>query len=143
MRGSGFFAESISKKCKVSMVMSQPEKAVLPKRRRLHKRTVVVVLCCVILPWVLIAIPRTTVSAGGSSMSGSSHGFHGWPFVHLESTEYSFSQYWLKMNPGKVPSELLDLDKQAQKSATRYVENSNTIQLNLRHRELSSWRPNP
>ena len=29
------------------------------KKRRIHKRTIAVVLCVVIFPWVLIAIPGT------------------------------------------------------------------------------------
>jgi len=108
------------------------------KKWRVHKRTIVVVFCVVLLPWILIAIPGTTISGGGSSRSSISHKVHGWPFVHLESTEISISQYWLKMNRGQVPPELLNLDKQARESAARYLENSSVIQLNLRHRRMRS-----
>ena len=56
------------------------------KKRRIHKRTLAIVFCFVLLPWFLVAIPGTTSRASASSFPYSQMR-HGWPFVHLHTTE--------------------------------------------------------
>ena len=104
-----------------------------PRKRLLHKRTLLVVLSLVILPWGLIAIPKTQVAGGGTTGLNVNHSVHGWPFVHLESTEYDVYGNWVngKFFPGQMPPGL-DLAKSAQKSANSYAEGKPAVQLNLR-----------
>lgn len=103
------------------------------KRWRVHKRTIVVVFCVVLLPWILIAIPGTDVGGAGTTGLNISHHQHGWPWVHLESTEYDISGNWFngKFFPGQMPLGL-DLAESAKKAAASFTEDKSPVQLNLR-----------
>ena len=120
--------------------MSQPAKDTqsepIPakKRRRVHKRTIAVVLCVVIFPWALIAIPGTLST--GDEVSGLNiyHLLHGWPFVHLESTHYhqnvgnsEIGRYRL----GRLPLGA-DVAKSAKEAAAIFTQDRSSAQLNLR-----------
>ena len=114
--------------------LAQSPKSVDPNKRwRIHRRTIAVVFCVVLLPWILIAIPGTVISSAGSSYSGSSHVVYGWPFVHLESARYSASGDWVngKFVLGRRPKDS-DLALEAAKSAAGYSEGRSWVEPNLR-----------
>ena len=103
------------------------------KRWRIHKRTIAVVICVVLLPWVLIAIPSTVVGGAGTTGLNIRHRLHGWPWVHLESTEYEITGNWVngKFLPGQLPPGF-DLVENAKNAAASFTEDESSVQLNLR-----------
>ena len=111
------------------------------KGRRVHKRTIAVVLCVVIFPWVLIAIPGTLDTGGQVSGWNIYHLLHGWPFVHLESTHY---QNVGNSEEGRYRLSRLpwDMDKatSAKEAAAIFTKGQSPAQLNLRL-EKERYRP--
>ena len=90
------------------------------------------VLFVVLLPWILIAIPSTNVGGGGTTGVNVDHSVYGWPFVHLDSTEYQVPD-WLNRNftPAQK-SAGRDLTKTARESAKNYLQDKSQVRLNLR-----------
>ena len=91
------------------------------------------VFCFVLLPWVLIAIPSTVVGGAGTTGLNISHRLHGWPWVHLESTEYEITGNWVngKFLLGQLPPGF-DLAENAKNAAASFTEDKSSVQLNLR-----------
>ena len=113
------------------------------KKRWIHKRTIAVVLCVVILPWVLIGIPGTLDT--GDQVAGWNiyHLAHGWPFVHLETTHYqkvgnsAKGRYQL----GHLPAGA-EVATSAKEVATIFAKHRPQIKLNLRlekDRHRAQW----
>lgn len=107
---------------------SEPDRS--EKRRRLHKRTIVLVLLAIV-PWILIAIPGTPDETDAQGYVSSKHFVHGWPLVHLDSTKCTAigGMPWnLKLQPLSA-SEIVDL---AWESVARHTADAPAVQLNLR-----------
>ena len=119
--------------------MSQPEENTkselgsAKKKRWIHKRTIAVVLCVVILPWVLIAMPGTLDTGDNVSGRNIYHLVHGWPFVHLEITHHlkagnlEEGRYRLSRLPWGT-----DATKTAKEAAALFTKGRSPFQLNLR-----------
>ncbi|MFK7769577.1 MAG: hypothetical protein AB8B55_20365 [Mariniblastus sp.] len=104
------------------------------KKRRVHKRTLAIVFCFVIVPWILIAIPGTPSGGSGTTGMNVSYTRHGWPFVHFRTTHVDVYGTWVngKFTLGPPPPGT-DLDKLAQKFAIqRELLNPNDLELDLR-----------
>ena len=88
----------------------------IPKRR-IHRRTLAIVFCFVILPWFLVAIPGKRSNALETAGSENVAYMHGWPFLHLVRTEAIVN--WTRVNgeyvADRLPSQL-ELNELAQKS---------------------------
>ena len=123
--------------------IKQPE-AIKPKRRRVHKRTWVIVFFVVILPWILIGVPGTFSGGGGTSGVNISTMRHGWPFVHLYTTKaYVFGLFRNgKVVPGQASSQTLN--KMARDfSEQQETDTNQALELDLRfHRdqEPANWQ---
>jgi hypothetical protein len=85
-----------------------------PKRKRIHKRTIVIVFTFVILPWTLISLPGESIGGGGIANVDFNHRKHGWPFTHLHSTTCQPSFFCGLDSPQNITAEL---SKAATKSA--------------------------
>ncbi len=101
--------------------------------RWIHKRTLAFVSCFVILPWILIAIPGTKHLGGGTTGMTVNHKWHGWPFVHLDSTRVTVYGNWVnqKFIPGQMPPNL-DLNELAKRRAAEFNSDVEQVQLDLR-----------
>jgi len=66
-----------------------------PKKRRVHKTTLLFVLVFVVLPWTLISIPGDSIAGGGTTGLNVSDCQHGWPFIHMHSTHYDLNGNWV------------------------------------------------
>ena len=118
---------------------SEPDS--VKKKWRVHKRTIAVVVCAVIFPWALIAIPGTLDTGDDVAGWNIYHLLHGWPFVHLESTHYQAvgnseeGRYRLSRLP-----QGMDNIGDASEAATLFTEGRSPVQLNLRL-EKERYRP--
>jgi len=110
------------------------------KKFRLHKRTIAAIFCVVLLPWVLIAVPATVTGGGGTTGLNINHSVHGWPWVHLESTEYDVYGNWVnkKFIPGQMPAGL-DLVESSRNAAAGFTKDKPSVQWNLRL-EPDDWQ---
>ncbi len=83
-----------------------------PRKRWVHKRTLAIVFCLVVIPWILIAGPGTRSGGGGTTGLNVTTRWHGWPFVQLESTHANVYGDWVngKFIYGQMPPGL-DLDE--------------------------------
>ena len=120
--------------------MGHVEKSSTAKRRRLHKRTIAVVFLFVLLPWILIAIPKTSVEGAGTTGLNINHSVYGWPLVHLESTEYRVTGNWVNgiFYSGQMPPGL-DLAEKARDAAATFAQDKKPFQLNLRLERDEDW----
>ena len=100
----------------------------IPKRR-IHKRTLAIVFCFVILPWFLVAIPGKRSNALETAGSENVAYMHGWPFLHLVRTEAIVNKTRVNGEyvADRLPSQL-ELNELAQKS----VPDQPSLKLNLR-----------
>ena len=100
---------------------------VLSHRKRIHKRTLAMVFCFLILPWVLVAIPGESGTKKFIATGLSSQSFvHGWPFVHLDRTEAIVTGL-----PGQTQELNLAINSSPNQSAFR---------LDLRFDQEHVWR---
>lgn len=124
--------------------MSEQENSndAFPRRRRIHKRTLAIVFCFVVLPWILVAVPGDHVESWGTTGSNGSAFAHGWPFIHLDRTEVGVNGSWVngKYTPGPVPAGL-DLDKKARESAREHPPLR--LDLRLDRQEVASFNYDP
>ena len=90
---------------------------------RIHKRTLAVVFCLVVVPWILVAIPGQVSGGWGTTGSSAKDYQHGWPFVHLIRTEAIVDGTWVNkvFVPGQIPSRL-ELDRIARESAREHPQ---------------------
>lgn len=120
-----------------------------PRRKRwVHKRTLAVAFCVVVIPWILVAVPGEQYGGGGTSGITVTNRQHGWPFVHLSSTHVEIYDVEIYGNWGQLPP---DID--ANEIAANYSQHSffapdtnlnNSPQLNLRlHRNNPWWEDQP
>ena len=88
---------------------------------RIHKRTLAVVFCLVVVPWILVAIPGQVSGGWGTTGSSAKDYQHGWPFVHLIRTEALSVGNLVKGRfvRGQIPSRL-EFDRIARESAREH-----------------------
>lgn len=116
--------------------MSHPKTSNEPSsKRRIHKRTLAIVFCFVILPWCLVAIPGERSSASGTTGNRRIAYKHGWPFQHLVRAEAIVNRTYVNGEyvDDRLPS-LLELDGLAQESSP--VQPSLKLNLRLGKTEL-------
>lgn len=61
--------------------------------RKIHKRTLAIVFCFVVLPWILVAVPGELAESWLSTGYSGNVYVHGWPLVHLDRTEVTAGSY--------------------------------------------------
>ena len=129
--------------------MSPPETSNESRpKRRVHKRTLAIVFCFVILPWILVAVPGVEALRWRGGIPGHRGVFytHGWPFQHLVRQEAIVDGTSVngKFILGQIPPQL-ELDKLARES----VYEQPSLKLNLRLRKVENfgsrdqWLPFP
>ena len=106
------------------------------RKHRIHKRTLAVVFCLAIIPWILVSVPGEVIGGGGTSGLDITQRQHGWPFVHLHSARVEIYGNWMQNLPKPVVDEFIAgslqgtfLDSDCNKS----------LQLNLYIHRASYW----
>ena len=106
------------------MSSQKTDKEPRPKRR-FHKRTLVIVFCFVVIPWLLVAIPGEESGSfrANQGLTYSQYGY-GWPCQHLFHIEaINYGGCW-------VPASPVDLDL-TKKSAREIFPEQPLLKLNL------------
>ena len=107
-------------------------------KRRVHKRTLAIVFCFVILPWILVAVPGEEFLRWGGGIPGRSGVCytHGWPFQHLVRNEAIVDGAWVNRTyiHGQIPPQL-ELDKLARES----LRDQPSLKLNLKFRKVENF----